>query len=71
MLRPGGVFYAGLQAGKDDGIEAGRPGSSMSALRYYARYRLAEWTEYLAAQGFETIEAVETETSLRTLVTKP
>ena len=71
VLRDGGVFCAGLQAGEDDGIEAGRPGSSMSALRYYARYRLPEWAGYLAAQGFETIDAVESETSIRSLVRKP
>ncbi len=71
VLCSGGIFFAGLQAGSDDGVEAGRPGSSMSAPRFYARYHPDEWNEHLAKAGFDVIEAETSGSWLRTFARKP
>lgn len=71
VLRSGGIFFAGLQIGADDAIETGRPGSSMSAPRFYARYQLDEWTQHLKRAGLEVIDAEESWSALRTFAKKP
>ena len=71
VLQSGGIFFAGLQIGVDDAIETGRPGSSMSAPRFYARYQLDEWTQHLKRSGLEVVEAVESGSAIRTFARKP
>jgi ubiquinone/menaquinone biosynthesis C-methylase UbiE len=71
VLRAGGMFFAGMQRGKDDGIEVGGPRSSMQVERFYARYEPEEWSGVLREGGFDVVEAEAAEFWLRTYARKP
>ena len=71
VLCPGGIFFAGLQAGAEDAVETGRAGSSMAAPRFYARHDLEEWIERLTEAEFNVVEAETSGSSLRTFARKP
>jgi SAM-dependent methyltransferase len=56
VMANGGVFYSAMKEGTQDGFDEPAPGAAISSSRYFAHYRVAEWTALLEGGGFRVRE---------------